>query len=73
MSDRLRPSSESVVADAAALLALLRQNPPLTQCITNAVVTGFTANALLAVGAAPSMVDIVRRPGSSPARPPACW
>lgn len=63
MSDRLRPSSESVVADAAALLALLRQNPPLTQCITNAVVTGFTANALLAVGAAPSMVDIVGEAG----------
>ncbi len=28
------------------------------QCITNAVVTNFTANVLLAVGAAPAMVDI---------------
>jgi hydroxyethylthiazole kinase len=29
------------------------------QCITNTVVSGFTANALLAIGAAPAMVDIV--------------
>ncbi|KJL29025.1 hydroxyethylthiazole kinase [Microbacterium oxydans] len=58
MSDRLRPSSDSTVAEAATLLQVLRGTPPLTHCITNAVVTGFTANVLLAVGAAPAMVDI---------------
>jgi len=58
MSDRLRPSSDSTVAAAATLLQELRETPPLTHCITNAVVTGFTANVLLAVGAAPAMVDI---------------
>lgn len=58
MSDRLRPSSDSTVAEAASLLQVLRETPPLTHCITNAVVTGFTANVLLAVGAAPAMVDI---------------
>lgn len=35
----------------------LRRTTPLVQCLTNAVVTQFTANALLAAGAAPAMVD----------------
>ena len=39
-------------------LAALRRTSPLVQCITNAVVTNFTANALLAVGAAPAMCDL---------------
>jgi len=39
-------------------LADLRVAPPLVQCITNAVVTNFTANALLALGASPAMCDI---------------
>jgi hydroxyethylthiazole kinase len=38
-------------------LARLRQAAPLTQCVTNIVVAGFTANVLLAVGASPAMVD----------------
>ena len=60
MSDRLRPVSDTDLAsEAATLLGELRAAPPLTHCITNAVVTGFTANVLLAVGAAPAMVDIV--------------
>ncbi|MFF7293535.1 hydroxyethylthiazole kinase [Microbacterium sp. NPDC008134] len=64
MSDRLRPSSApSTVQCAAELLEVLRAAPPLTHCITNAVVTGFTANVLLAVGAAPAMVDIVGEAG----------
>lgn len=42
----------------AAALAALRETSPLVQCITNAVVTNFTANALLAVGAAPAMCDL---------------
>ncbi|MDA8233217.1 MAG: hydroxyethylthiazole kinase [Clostridia bacterium] len=37
-------------------LAKLRQNAPLTHCITNIVVTNFTANVLLATGASPAMV-----------------
>jgi hydroxyethylthiazole kinase len=35
----------------------------LVQCLTNAVVTGFTANVLLALGAAPAMVDIPEEAG----------
>ena len=37
-------------------LAQLRQRAPLTHCITNSVVTNFTANVLLAAGASPAMV-----------------
>ncbi|WAA64881.1 hydroxyethylthiazole kinase [Microbacterium oxydans] len=60
MSDLLRPDSTiDLAGSAATLLGVLRQAPPLTHCITNAVVTGFTANVLLALGAAPAMVDIV--------------
>lgn len=44
-------------ADVGALLGELRERAPLVQCITNSVVTGFTANTLLALGAAPAMVD----------------
>lgn len=58
MSDRLRPSVR-IPATAAELLQQVRSTPPLTHCITNTVVAGFTANVLLAVGAAPAMVDIV--------------
>ncbi|MCJ1685596.1 hydroxyethylthiazole kinase [Rathayibacter sp. VKM Ac-2927] len=36
----------------------LRSAVPLVQCITNAVVTGFTANSLLALGASPAMCDL---------------
>lgn len=64
MSDRLRPQSTSTLAESAAeLLMALRGAPPLTHCLTNAVVTGFTANVLLALGAAPAMVDIVGESG----------
>jgi len=66
LSDFLRTHSadsdlvDSDLVDAAArLLTTLRAQPPLTHCITNSVVTGFTANVLLAIGAAPAMVDIV--------------
>lgn len=41
-----------------AALSALRDTSPLVQCITNAVVTNFTANVLLAVGAAPAMCDL---------------
>ncbi|MBS1675476.1 MAG: hydroxyethylthiazole kinase [Actinobacteria bacterium] len=58
-----RLESSSVVESATALLARLRAEPPLVQCITNSVVTGFTANVLLALGAAPAMVDITGEAG----------
>ncbi|WP_432039763.1 hydroxyethylthiazole kinase [Streptomyces cucumeris] len=45
-------------AFAAHALARVRETTPLVQCLTNVVVTGFTANALLALGASPAMVDI---------------
>lgn len=41
-----------------SLLHEVRSQAPLVQCLTNAVVTNVTANALLALGAAPAMVDI---------------
>lgn len=64
MSDRLRPDSAiDLATSAGTLLGVLHDAPPLTHCITNAVVTGFTANVLLAVGAAPAMVDIVDEAG----------
>lgn len=51
--------TRSVLSDASArALATLRAEEPLVQAITNRVVTGFTAGALLAVGAAGAMVDI---------------
>jgi hydroxyethylthiazole kinase len=43
--------------DCAAALAVLRERSPLVQCLTNIVVAQWTANVLLAVGAAPAMVD----------------
>ena len=52
------PPDPALAEDAAAALADLRAAAPLVQCITNAVVTNFTANVLLAVGASPAMTDI---------------
>jgi len=43
--------------DCADALAALRERAPLVQCLTNIVVAGWTANVLLAIGAAPAMVD----------------
>ncbi|MFF2496602.1 hydroxyethylthiazole kinase [Agromyces sp. NPDC058064] len=60
MSARLYDPAHS----SALRLDRLRESPPLVQCITNTVVTNFTANALLAVGAAPAMVDIVGEAGA---------
>ena len=54
---------DSVTTDLTALTAgalqRMRDTGPLVQCLTNSVVTNFTANVLLAAGAAPAMVDIV--------------
>ena len=52
MTIRLTPLTVSTI------LARLRAEPPLVQCLTNTVVTNFTANVLLALGAAPAMTDI---------------
>lgn len=41
----------------------LRAGSPLVHCITNTVVTNFTANVLLAAGAAPAMVDAPEEAG----------
>lgn len=40
-----------------AALRDFRAAAPLVQCLTNSVVTGWTANVLLASGAAPAMID----------------
>lgn len=54
----MTPTSSVYFLDTEVLddLAELRRQKPLTQCITNIVVTGFTANVLLATGASPAMV-----------------
>ncbi|MHB1234351.1 MAG: hydroxyethylthiazole kinase [Microbacteriaceae bacterium] len=57
----MTPSSvPSLPVDAAALSGALlrfREGSPLVQCLTNVVVAQWTANVLLAAGAAPAMVD----------------
>ncbi|WP_442884827.1 hydroxyethylthiazole kinase [Arthrobacter sp. Soc17.1.1.1] len=50
-------------SECAALLEELRARGPLVQSITNTVVANFTANVLLAIGAAPAMVDIPEEAG----------
>lgn len=47
----------SVLPDAvASVVTAVRDTAPLVHCVTNVVVTNFTANILLAAGAAPAMV-----------------
>ncbi len=48
---------EVAPADLGAALTRLRAESPLVQCLTNIVVAQWTANVLLAAGAAPAMVD----------------
>jgi hydroxyethylthiazole kinase len=50
-------TSTVTAQDLGGALSALREKPPLVQCLTNIVVAGWTANVLLAVGAAPAMVD----------------
>ena len=50
------PPTADLVVDA---VDQLRSQVPLVHCLTNVVVAGFTANALLASGAAPAMSDAV--------------
>lgn len=53
-----RTATPVTAETAAGLLEDVRTRSPLVQSITNAVVTNFTANALLALGAAPAMCDV---------------
>ncbi|WP_019135593.1 hydroxyethylthiazole kinase [Cellulomonas massiliensis] len=46
------------VRETVAALHRVRAAAPLVQCLTNGVVTNVTANVLLALGAAPAMVDV---------------
>ena len=43
--------------EVATILERIRSRHPLVHCLTNHVVKNFTANVLLAVGAAPAMVE----------------
>ncbi len=45
------------IDDVVAAHHALRARRPLVQCLTNSVSTNFMANALLAAGASPAMVD----------------
>nr|WP_257210764.1 hydroxyethylthiazole kinase [Actinomyces ruminis] len=67
-----RPAAAAPSSGPAALLQALRADTPLVACITNAVATNFTANVLLAVGAAPAMVDITGEAGPFAAGAPPC-
>ncbi len=49
--------------DLRAAREALREQSPLVHCLTNTVVQTITANALLAVGAAPAMVDAPEEAG----------
>lgn len=53
------PTAPATITPAALADALrqLREHTPLVQCLTNIVVAQWTANVLLAAGAAPAMVD----------------
>jgi hydroxyethylthiazole kinase len=54
------PISPAAVADT---LAAVREKTPLVHCLTNIVVAQWTANVLLALGAAPAMVDNAHESG----------
>jgi hydroxyethylthiazole kinase len=45
-----------LAADLFSFARRVRERAPLVHCLTNLVVTNFTANVLLALGAAPAMV-----------------
>jgi hydroxyethylthiazole kinase len=49
--------------DLRAAREALRETAPLVHCLTNTVVQAITANALLAAGAAPAMVDAPQEAG----------
>ncbi len=50
-------TADGLVKTAADALAQLRSKKPLVQCLTNYVAANFSANALLALGASPAMIE----------------
>lgn len=56
--ESMAPSRLVTPGELADALGALRASSPLVQCLTNTVVTNFTANVLLAVGGSPAMVDV---------------
>lgn len=58
-----RPAGTDLLGSSIEALDRVRAEGPLVHCLTNDVVVNFTANALLAVGAAPAMVDIPEESG----------
>ncbi len=50
-------TADGLVKVAAEALAQLRAKKPLVQCLTNYVAANFSANALLALGASPAMIE----------------
>jgi hydroxyethylthiazole kinase len=63
LDDRADSPAQPDVAAVVEVFEAVHRAAPLVQCITNSVVTGFTANVLLASGAAPAMVDITGEAG----------
>jgi hydroxyethylthiazole kinase len=55
---RMTRTPKNLIEATAAAWDAVRDRGPLVQCLTNTVVANFTANVLLAIGAAPAMVDI---------------
>ena len=50
-------TAQGVLKTAAEALEAVRAKKPLVACMTNIVAANFTANALLALGASPAMVE----------------
>ncbi|PXA80035.1 hypothetical protein DCC26_04605, partial [Auritidibacter sp. NML120779] len=55
VADKLTP--QAIHDDVRAILTQVKTGHPLVHCLTNNVVKQVTANALLAAGAAPAMVE----------------
>lgn len=53
----------TLISHTRSALSRLREDEPLVHAITNSVVTGFTANALLSLGASVAVVDIPQEAG----------
>ena len=49
-------TTTDILRRSGELLTKMRREVPLVHCITNHVVTNFTANVLLSAGAAPAMI-----------------
>ena len=56
--ESMAPSTLVSPGELADALGAMRASTPLVQCLTNTVVTNFTANVLLAAGGSPAMVDV---------------